>query len=802
MAKIRDLLMGIAFFGKGYINAKKRNDQEAATKMYQALQMQQLELQLEKAKAEEKRRVAEEKRLAKKREREQAKQTATEQIALSNGDPKDILRTRSAIDQGRYYTTPSGEVRSLERGGLGPTYGGVRTARDPGKTFLEEAQPGKARLDVTDLSLRGKPTLPSAMQRLQAGKSIIPTTAERAFPGGTYQPPAMTSAMRGEFPALADRPALAERLTEPRMERPQLAETIREDLVAPVTTKPGDLITGTTKANNEGDININEMLKRDFLQAIVGDIPISGTSADIQKQIMVEKYNADRRVRARERKTQEKLENIPSPHYTAAALIINKGMGVSSPKPRLIFEVTDKLKKDGFTEGVSVDDQNIVKDMIQFYRDSQITSEEKEERDAAKIVRDAKTDQLELEKKTQDTVNALPKAVSETARLILLQHRMDQDNQNLILVSNMLKENGFGTGDKNKDAKTISLVSNALVAIKANTDTPTILIPDPDINSITDWALFKHTDKETKPAIKSNILYAYNNDKKRNDGVLTDTKDAIHVAIALEEGESLREKIRMRQNGMVDLDRAKKKYREYLKKGGTVGLIQKWLTGKKRQIGAPFSLERDLTDMLITIDNMFFQFRNTMTGSVFSEGETAQYQNLFPDIKDTPQTFFDKVDAFTNVHNRHNHNFYTSRIPKGLYERVFGGSLQQEKRHPFDQAYIIATDNGTKAFNINAILKDSTLKQLAPLFLPDPNEAVEPLSDEDLQELKTLRQKHIDANKEYIELPPSMINLGGKDMITKIRNPYYNPPTRKDKIISLDKAEQIIRKAKERISGK
>jgi hypothetical protein len=35
MAKIRDLLMGIAFFGKGYINAKKRNDQEAAAKMYQ-----------------------------------------------------------------------------------------------------------------------------------------------------------------------------------------------------------------------------------------------------------------------------------------------------------------------------------------------------------------------------------------------------------------------------------------------------------------------------------------------------------------------------------------------------------------------------------------------------------------------------------------------------------------------------------------------------------------------------------------------------------------------------------------------
>ena len=192
--------MNIIFFGEAYVKATKRKEDEKAKRYHNALLASERELKLEMAKAKQKKDEAEEKRLVKERE----KKSATEQIALRGGGVKDVSMARDAISAGKeYFVSPEGAAADrpfLKPGGFGPARGGVRTARDPGKTFLEEAQPGKARLDVTDLSLRGKRTLPSAMERLQAGKSIIPTTAERALQQpGAYQPPAMTRAMQGEW---------------------------------------------------------------------------------------------------------------------------------------------------------------------------------------------------------------------------------------------------------------------------------------------------------------------------------------------------------------------------------------------------------------------------------------------------------------------------------------------------------------------------------------------------------------------------------------------------------------------------
>jgi hypothetical protein len=179
MAKIRDLLMGIAFFGKGYINAKRRNDQAAAAKMYQALQMQQLELQLEKAKAAKKQREREEKQLAKKRE-QAAKAERAAIASVGGANPINVL---AGLMQETPVSRVTGEPKTseaqlpkidLQLQGAMPL--DTRTTTQA----IDRLKSGEGR-QLTP-SRRLTPSRNELIQRQQTGRGI-----EQRLPGGSYE---------------------------------------------------------------------------------------------------------------------------------------------------------------------------------------------------------------------------------------------------------------------------------------------------------------------------------------------------------------------------------------------------------------------------------------------------------------------------------------------------------------------------------------------------------------------------------------------------------------------------------------
>ena len=781
MAKIRDLLMGIAFFGKGYVNAKKRNDQAAAAKMYQALQMQEAQLRLEKLKAEEKRRVAEEKRLAKEREREQAKRTATEQIALSNGDPKDILRTRSAIDQGRYYTTPSGEVRSLEPGGLGPTYGGVRTARDPGKTFLEEAQPGKARLDVTDLSLRGKPTLPSAMQRLQAGKSIIPTTAERAFPGGTYQPPAMTSAMRGEFPALADRPALAERLTEPRMERPQLAETIREDLVAPVTTT-GDGYRGgvsrtfdlpSTKEEEQNAIitefpSVDEMVLADWVESYL-KIPglMKDSSLRLKKIQEAQNFADNQRKRSKNKKIQDVLDKDPVTRNIAESLLRLVVNPTSARDADMVYGVFRDLKRNGFNpEGDEGKNRLAYQQVVDDIENASLSSEDKRTRDIAKLKQDAQQKEADERERLQEIFDKFPRGLQAAAKSVISLHPTvnlkANDLWTEIDVAKLLQEKGWdinATLSSPKNKKIAVEVAEILDLSTAEEEAPEIILGDPLYDRISNSVMRLYPSKE-RFGIKKDIRTEFTIDPEYG-------KEALKVAIntSPEVTASERASIIGQGNAIAQLEQIRKLYQSFLKNGGSPNLYTRFSAGLLRTTGVG-SIDRDLNEMLVRIENLYYDFRQNLTGAAFSQAEANQYRRLFPEISMKPERFFAGLDAVQNTYRDSMANFYKAYVGDKLYTDVFGAPKHKRVLTTTERAYVDATtDAGGNftVFNLDNIIPELRTgvteltefnKKELPQFTPREREILQNLGNSlDPEEQKIYEKVQKDKN------PPETYNL-------------------------------------------
>ena len=236
MAKIRDLLMGIAFFGKGYINAKKRNDQEAAAKMYQALQMQQLELQYEKAKQQFRENERKERQAQRDREKAARKEGAEKAGQRSLMDTGDVFEAKRIHDQavGGMLPFQTSSPVGARTGPLGQGGGRSVMTRIPGEPKTDEGQ-----LQSTDLQLRGQlsqdtSTNTEAINRLRSGEGQRLQLTEPRFP--------RPSERREQRPGMAQRRVRTEPPTleteEPRFPRPSEKVEWRESKFLAPETEP------------------------------------------------------------------------------------------------------------------------------------------------------------------------------------------------------------------------------------------------------------------------------------------------------------------------------------------------------------------------------------------------------------------------------------------------------------------------------------------------------------------------------------------------------------------------------------
>jgi len=776
MANIRDILMGVLFFGDGYVKAKKRNDEAQADKNYRAMKMKEAELAVEMARSKQKIMDQQEKRLAKERKRK----SATEQIALRGGGVKDVSMAWDAISTGKeYFVSPEGAAADrpfLKPGGFGPARGGVRTA-----PLLPEAQPGKARLDVTDLSLRGKPTLPSAMQRLQAGKSIIPTTAERAFPGGTYQPPAMTSAMRGEFPALADRPALAERLTEPRMERPQLAETIREDLVAPVTTT-GDGYRGgvsrtfdlpSTKEEEQNAIitefpSVDEMVLADWVESYL-KIPglMKDSSLRLKKIQEAQNFADNQRKRSKNKKIQDVLDKDPVTRNIAESLLRLVVNPTSARDADMVYGVFRDLKRNGFNpEGDEGKNRLAYQQVVDDIENASLSSEDKRTRDIAKLKQDAQQKEADERERLQEIFDKFPRGLQAAAKSVISLHPTvnlkANDLWTEIDVAKLLQEKGWdinATLSSPKNKKIAVEVAEILDLSTAEEEAPEIILGDPLYDRISNSVMRLYPSKE-RFGIKKDIRTEFTIDPEYG-------KEALKVAIntSPEVTASERASIIGQGNAIAQLEQIRKLYQSFLKNGGSPNLYTRFSAGLLRTTGVG-SIDRDLNEMLVRIENLYYDFRQNLTGAAFSQAEANQYRRLFPEISMKPERFFAGLDAVQNTYRDSMANFYKAYVGDKLYTDVFGAPKHKRVLTTTERAYVDATtDAGGNftVFNLDNIIPELRTgvteltefnKKELPQFTPREREILQNLGNSlDPEEQKIYEKVQKDKN------PPETYNL-------------------------------------------
>jgi len=162
------------------------------------------------------------------------------------------------------------------------------------------------------------------------------------------------------------------------------------------------------------------------------------------------------------------------------------------------------------------------------------------------------------------------------------------------------------------------------------------------------------------------------------------------------------------------LEQIRKLYQSFLKNGGTANLYTRWKTGLIRTTGIG-AIDRDLNEMMVRIDKLYFAFRQDLTGAAFSEKEANQYRRLFPEISMGPERFFAGLDAVQNTHRDNMANFYKGIIGNLMYTDVFGAPEHKRVLDTTERAYVDATRGGTLIFDLNNILDLKQRKAAAEL---------------------------------------------------------------------------------------
>ena len=193
-------------------------------------------------------------------------------------------------------------------------------------------------------------------------------------------------------------------------------------------------------------------------------------------------------------------------------------------------------------------------------------------------------------------------------------------------------------------------------------------------------------------------------------------KEAIKVSINTSDAvtASERGKITGQANAIDQLEQIRKLYQSFLKNGGTANLYTRWKTGLIRTTGIG-AIDRDLNEMMVRIDKLYFAFRQDLTGAAFSDKEANQYRRLFPEISMGPERFFAGLDAVQNTHRDNMANFYKGIIGNLMYTDVFGAPEHKRVLTTTERAYVDATRGGTLIFDLNNILDLKQRKAAAEL---------------------------------------------------------------------------------------
>lgn len=685
MAKIRDLLMGIAFFGKGYINAKKRNDQEAATKMYQALQMQQLQYDLELKKKKLQQQERDEKRLAKEREREQAKQTAGTRILTRGGGAGDVLGATANIDAGRYYTSGEGVGVPLQTGGLGPAYGGVQE-RLP---LFPEKKPEQSPVGQIQLGLQRKPTAASAIERIQKGSR---------FDINTFQQP-------------SDRKSRLSSLEQPRL----TPDEYREDFDTPRTQQRPTAVT-TEQPKTPEEIKVRDVQLANIVQNMFPEFPVPNSAESLELEETVTTINEKRKKLAASEYVQNKVNRMPQDLKSDTSLILRYGPNGNSSMdtPENTLKMAGWLVKEGWVSGDETKKSKAIASLTQKLADASKppkvkTAFEKQQDEFANMKLEADIEEFEKEQEFKAKFQSFPEDIREVAKRAngLLPDKRD-DFETLTHIAETFTEKGFDITqplDSPHNQKIFGQVTLAWQKQKIKEIVPEIKFPNDMVEHLASTtAGLSHIPATKTRTIMHQLENAINLDIKYKDPNRGFLRDAIQSTVFAGLGQKAKDDMIFEDNLMDQLVDVGEVYKEYLRLGGTTGLLKQYINEwvKQKRLPANWNdIDPRINDIMNKMNVLYWDFRNNLTGAHFSEAEKQDYLSIFPNLRDTPERFFHGLNSVLNIYEAKKHNLYTSVLGRKTYESVFDAPEPRTGLSPQENIYSMGTNGGTVKFSLD-----------------------------------------------------------------------------------------------------
>ncbi len=502
---------------------------------------------------------------------------------------------------------------------------------------------------------------------------------------------------------------------QPRLQNP-LAETIREEVQEDLTPTPRPTAVTTEQPKTPEEIKVRDVQLANIVQNMFPEFPVPNSAESLELEETVTTINEKRKKLAASEYVQNKVNRMPQDLKSDTSLILRYGPNGSSSMdtPENTLKMAGWLVKEGWVSGDETKKSKAIASLTQKLADASKppkvkTAFEKQQDEFANMKLEAEIEEFEKEQEFKAKFQSFPEDIREVAKRAngLLPDKRD-DFETLTHIAETFTEKGFDITqplDSPHNQKIFGQVTLAWQKQKIKEIVPEIKFPNDMVEHLASTtAGLSHIPATKTRTIMHQLENAINLDIKYKDPNRGFLRDAIQSTVFAGLGQKAKDDMIFEDNLMDQLVDVGEVYKEYLRLGGTTGLLKQYINEWVKQKRLPANwgnIDPRINDIMNKMNVLYWDFRNNLTGAHFSEAEKQDYLSIFPNLRDTPERFFHGLNSVLNIYEAKKHNLYTSVLGRKTYESVFDAPEPRTGLSPQENIYSMGTNGGTVKFSLD-----------------------------------------------------------------------------------------------------
>jgi len=326
------------------------------------------------------------------------------------------------------------------------------------------------------------------------------------------------------------------------------------------------------------------------------------------------------------------------------------------------------------------------------------------QREMDELAKELKNEEM-FDRKSAAYSNSVQQAARTVTALAKVPEKDEPTAQ--LLVMEDLKIKGFDQLSPDGQQNMVASTANKLVQVQAGKfiqKEPEFTTGDPVVDN-TAYILMPSTLDADERKIWMNLIK--NAVKKDNDSQgdnKTFTQGLIQTWVSNSMTAEPKSRFAATQELIRSIDRLRGLYGEYIKAGGTQGLVVGAGAQMRKWLGMPHP--EGLADLTNRINLEVAELRKNFSGAAFSEKEGREYRGFFPVLKDPLNEVFSKLNALEN--RSYDKVYGILSLHMGGHENrrhVFGKTPVKAEPSITEQMLIDVTDKGRRAYTKGAAVQ-------------------------------------------------------------------------------------------------